>query len=354
MDPFPLRRRGGQRGAEKVPGHPLEHLCLLRAVRRDRRLRSLQVRPENVQALVDGQVGALKTQYDREKSGRDARRIQHYGQRARHSGLRGRALQLVCAPRPRALLGERDDAGQGGGIHHALHRAHNARQSACALHALHGGDDVSKSRARVLSRSACLRAPLRLPRGGREPHRSRAREGHGGRAGNRGAGQSGAQRGEPEKPSAARRNAGGKRRARPARRRAYGGRARRAQRQIHALCGGRRVPCEVRLKAAAAHARSQVRQAAQGNHAVPFGVRRRAGRLRRQKWRQLYHPARPARRAARGGFANRRSVAGGVFRGDGRRPHRGARYAPHRRAAGRGLRARARLQDPDHAQGGGL
>lgn len=50
----------------------------------------------------------------------------------RDAGLRGRPVQLVCAPVQRPVLGQRDDRRQGGGLHDPLHGAGAVLPGLCA------------------------------------------------------------------------------------------------------------------------------------------------------------------------------------------------------------------------------
>ena len=72
-----------------------------------------------------------------QRSGRRPRKLPHHRAGAGAGGLRGRAFELVCAARPRALLGRRHAQGQGGRLYDAVYGACHAREAHCAVHAVH-------------------------------------------------------------------------------------------------------------------------------------------------------------------------------------------------------------------------
>ncbi len=102
----PLLPRAGQRDAVQVHGHAVEHLRLLHHVCLHRRLPAGGAQGRSRRLHADGQVGALQAEHPGEVRGRGPAAVQDHRDRPRHPGLRGRAVQLVCAPVEVPLLGQ--------------------------------------------------------------------------------------------------------------------------------------------------------------------------------------------------------------------------------------------------------
>ena len=194
---------------------------------------------------------------------RGARGLRRHQLGPRHPGVRRRALQLVRAPQPAALLEERERPRQAGRLPHAARVPRDARQAARALHAVPGRGALPEPGALGRLRRARERPPVRLA--GRRRERPSTRpcafdmddRPPGGRAG-----PGGAQRGRRQDPPAAGRGRGGGGRGRARRPRAPARhRDRRAERQGAAPRRRRRRAARLRAQAEPQAARAAARQA---------------------------------------------------------------------------------------------